>query len=148
MLLNPEIVEASRNEKGREGCMSVPDLTGDVKRATKITVAGQLPLSGERVLITTDAFEARALQHEIDHCDGQLFLDRVVSAHALHARKSISSRVTPAAPDTGRSRPNRSLGIVSQASASRCGARASPTAARQPSSALRHAITGVCGGGR
>ncbi len=61
MLLNAEIVEASRNEKGREGCMSVPDLTGDVKRATKITVAGQLPLSGERVLITTDAFEARAL---------------------------------------------------------------------------------------
>lgn len=88
VLLNPEIVEASRNEKGREGCMSVPDLTGDVKRATKITVAGQLPLSGERVLITTDAFEARALQHEIDHCDGQLFLDRVVSAHALHARKT------------------------------------------------------------
>jgi peptide deformylase len=87
VLVNAEILDASRNEKGREGCMSVPDLTGDVKRATKITVAGQLPLSGERVLITTDAFEARALQHEIDHCDGMLFLDRVTSAHALHARK-------------------------------------------------------------
>ena len=87
MLLNAEVLEASRNEKGREGCMSVPDLTGDVKRATKITVAGLLPLSGERVLITTDAFEARALQHEIDHCNGLLFLDRVASAHALHARK-------------------------------------------------------------
>jgi peptide deformylase len=87
VLLNAEILEASRNEKAREGCMSVPDLTGDVKRATKITVAGQLPLSGERVLITTDAFEARALQHEIDHCNGLLFLDRVSSAHALHARK-------------------------------------------------------------
>jgi peptide deformylase len=88
VLLNAEIVEAtSRNEKGREGCMSVPDLTGDVKRATKITVAGQLPLTGERVLITTDAFEARALQHEIDHCIGMLFLDRVTGAHALYARK-------------------------------------------------------------
>jgi len=87
VLLNAEVLEASRNEKGREGCMSVPDLTGDVKRATKITVAGLLPLSGERVLITTDAFEARALQHEIDHCNGLLFLDRVASAHALHARK-------------------------------------------------------------
>ncbi|HVD53529.1 MAG TPA: peptide deformylase [Propionibacteriaceae bacterium] len=87
VLMNAEILDASRNEKGREGCMSVPDLTGDVKRATKITVAGQLPLSGERVLITTDAFEARALQHEIDHCDGMLFLDRVTSAHALHTRK-------------------------------------------------------------
>ncbi len=87
VLVNAEIVEASRNEKAREGCMSVPELTGDVKRATKITVAGLLPLSGERVLITTDAFEARALQHEIDHCAGTLFLDRVVSAHAVYPRK-------------------------------------------------------------
>jgi peptide deformylase len=87
VLVNAEIVDASRNEKGREGCLSVPDLTGDVKRATKITVAGRLPLIGERALITTDAFEARALQHEIDHCNGVLFLDRVTGAHALHARK-------------------------------------------------------------
>jgi len=87
VLVNAEIVEASRNEKAREGCMSVPELTGDVKRATKITVAGLLPLSGERVLITTDAFEARALQHEIDHCVGMLFLDRVVGAHAVYPRK-------------------------------------------------------------
>jgi peptide deformylase len=87
VLVNAEIVDASRNEKAREGCLSVPDLTGDVKRATKITVAGQLPLIGERALITTDAFEARAVQHEIDHCNGVLFLDRVTGAHALHARK-------------------------------------------------------------
>jgi len=87
VLVNAEIVEASRNEKGREGCMSVPDLTGEVKRATRVSVAGLLPLSGERVLLTTDAFEARALQHEIDHCDGLLFLDRVVGAHAVHSRK-------------------------------------------------------------
>jgi peptide deformylase len=87
VLVNAEIVEASRNEKAREGCMSVPELTGDVKRATKISVAGLLPLSGERVLITTDAFEARALQHEIDHCAGLLFLDRVVGAHAVYPRK-------------------------------------------------------------
>jgi peptide deformylase len=92
VLVNAEIVEASRNEKGREGCMSVPDLTGDVKRATKITVAGLLPLSGERVMITTDAFEARALQHEIDHCDGMLFLDRVVGAHAVYPRKVYLKR--------------------------------------------------------
>lgn len=67
--------------------MSVPDLTGDVKRATRLTVAGELPGSGERVEVTTDAFEARALQHEIDHCSGLLFLDRVAGAHALYARK-------------------------------------------------------------
>jgi peptide deformylase len=98
VLANAEIVEASRNEKGREGCMSVPDLTGDVRRAAKITVVGQLPLSGERVLITTDAFEARALQHEIDHCNGMLFLDRVTGAHAVFPRKVYLEPADPLAP--------------------------------------------------
>ncbi len=87
VLVNARILEASRNERAREGCMSVPDLTGDVKRATKLRVRGQLPGSGEMVEISTDAFEARALQHEIDHCAGQLFVDRVAGAHALHPRK-------------------------------------------------------------
>jgi peptide deformylase len=98
VLANAEVVEASRNEKGREGCMSVPDLTGDVRRAAKITVVGQLPLSCERVLITTDAFEARALQHEIDHCNGMLFLDRVTGAHAIYPRKVYREPGDPLAP--------------------------------------------------
>ena len=88
VLCNAVVVQASRNEKAREGCMSVPDLTGDVKRATRVVVGGQLPVTGEKVEITADAFEARALQHEIDHCDGLLFLDRVAGAHAIHARKT------------------------------------------------------------
>ncbi len=88
VLVNAEVSAASRYEKGREGCMSVPDLTGDVKRATRITVSGVLPLTGEPVSITTDAFEARALQHEIDHCAGLLFLDRVTGAHAVFSRKT------------------------------------------------------------
>lgn len=87
VLVNASVVEASRNERAREGCMSVPDLTGDVKRATRLTVRGQLPVSGRTVELSTDAFEARALQHEIDHCEGFLFIDRVAGAHALHARK-------------------------------------------------------------
>jgi peptide deformylase len=88
VLCNAEVVAGSRNEKAREGCMSVPDLTGDVKRPSRITVRGQLPGSGEEVTIEADAFEARALQHEIDHCDGLLFLDRVAGAHAIYARKT------------------------------------------------------------
>jgi peptide deformylase len=87
VLVNARLVEASRNERGREGCMSVPDLTGDVKRATRVTVVGLIPGTADTVEIGTDAFEARALQHEIDHCNGLLFLDRVAGAHALHARK-------------------------------------------------------------
>jgi peptide deformylase len=91
VLVNPELTEKSRHEKAREGCMSVPDLTGDVKRATKITVTGQLPVTGALIEISTDAFEARALQHEMDHCAGVLFLDRVAGGHALHARKVYQS---------------------------------------------------------
>lgn len=88
VLLNATIVEASRNEKAREGCLSVPDFTGDVKRASRVVVQGQLPGSTGVITITTDAFEARALQHEIDHTDGLLFLDRVAGAHAIHVRQN------------------------------------------------------------
>jgi peptide deformylase len=86
VLCNARLVQASQWQKGREGCMSVPDLTGDVKRAGRVVVVGELPGGGE-IEITTDAFEARALQHEIDHCAGLLFLDRVTGANAIHARK-------------------------------------------------------------
>jgi peptide deformylase len=87
VLCNAKIVEASRWRPGREGCMSVPDLTGDVKRAARIVVEAHLPGSGDTVTLTTDAFEARALQHEIDHCAGKLFLDRVAGAHAIYPRR-------------------------------------------------------------
>ncbi|GIE98015.1 peptide deformylase [Paractinoplanes rishiriensis] len=87
VLCNAKIVEASRWKAGREGCMSVPDLTGDVKRAGRVVVEAVLPGSGDPITVTTDAFEARALQHEIDHCAGKLFLDRVAGAHAIYQRK-------------------------------------------------------------
>ncbi|RZU50605.1 peptide deformylase [Krasilnikovia cinnamomea] len=87
VLCNARVVEASRWRPGREGCMSVPDLTGDVKRAGRLVVEAVLPGTGEAVRIATDAFEARALQHEIDHCAGKLFLDRVAGAHAVYQRK-------------------------------------------------------------
>jgi peptide deformylase len=88
VLCNAEVVEATRNEKAREGCLSVPDFTGDVKRAARLVVRGRLPGTGREVRVAANAFEARALQHEIDHCDGLLFLDRVAGAHAIHPRKT------------------------------------------------------------
>ena len=88
VLCNAEVVSGSRNEKAREGCMSVPDFTGDVKRPSRVVVRGQLPGTGEEVELEAEAFEARALQHEIDHCDGLLFLDRAAGAHAVYSRKT------------------------------------------------------------
>src|SRR5205807_3180810 len=76
VLVNPEVVLVHGPVAGREGCMSVPDLTGDVARATTLIVRGTTLEGADRVL-RVDAFEARALQHEIDHLDGVLFLDRV-----------------------------------------------------------------------
>ena len=87
VLCNARVVEASRWKVAREGCMSVPDLTGDVKRASRLVVEGVLPGTGRPVRLVTDGFEARALQHEIDHCVGLLFLDRVAGAHAIYQRK-------------------------------------------------------------
>ena len=85
VLFDPEILVASDPVRGREGCMSVPDLTGDVVRSTVLVVRGLGLDGGERVL-QVDAFEARAVQHEIDHLDGLLFLDRVSSAEAVFRR--------------------------------------------------------------
>ena len=88
VLCNAEVLTATRRERGREGCMSVPDFTGDVGRARRLTVRGQLPVTGEWVEIETDAFEAVALQHEIDHTNGLLFLDRVAGPGAVHPRRT------------------------------------------------------------
>ena len=90
VLLNPEVVRTDvtvRREVGREGCMSVPDLTGDVARASVVVVRGMTPEGQEREL-EMDAFEARAAQHEFDHLDGLLFLDRLVAADRVFRRRT------------------------------------------------------------
>jgi peptide deformylase len=73
VLVNPVIVAASGSKVGREGCLSIPELTGNVRRATHITV------EADGLRVEAEGFEARAIQHEIDHLDGLLFLDRVES---------------------------------------------------------------------
>jgi peptide deformylase len=78
VLFNPVLILARHLELAREGCLSVPDLTGNVARASEVVVAGLTPEGTTRV-IEANAFEARALLHELDHLDGRLFLDRVGS---------------------------------------------------------------------
>ena len=91
VMFDPVIVEVKGAEVGREGCMSVPDLTANVKRATAIVVEGTTP-AGERLRIETDGFEARAFQHEIDHLDGMLILDRVASLATDVFRRKVYKR--------------------------------------------------------
>jgi len=78
VLVNPVVVESEGAEVGREGCLSIPHLTANVRRATRIRVEARTP-EGETLSVDSEAFEARCLQHEIDHLDGLLFLDRVDS---------------------------------------------------------------------
>jgi peptide deformylase len=79
VLLDPELMAAGPAAVAREGCMSVPDLTGNVARPATVAVRGTTP-AGTTRLVEADAIEARALLHELDHLDGLLFLDRLVSA--------------------------------------------------------------------
>jgi peptide deformylase len=78
VLVNPRIVHSSGAELAREGCLSLPDITANVTRATAIVVEAT-GLCREALVIESTGFEARCLQHEIDHLDGVLFLDRVAS---------------------------------------------------------------------
>lgn len=88
-MVNPEIISRSGNAVMREGCMSVPDYTGDVERATEITVRFLDSQSGLEREVEASGFEAVAIQHEMDHLDGLLFLDRVISVSTgLFRRKS------------------------------------------------------------
>lgn len=88
VLINPEILDWQGMKKGREGCMSVPDFTGNVIRAENILLSA-LDENGTQQKYEIEGFEARAVQHEIDHLDGLLFIDRLVSRrNDLFERKS------------------------------------------------------------
>ena len=78
ILLNPEILAMGGKQVVREGCMSVPDYTANVQRAQWVLLDA-MDRDGERKIIESIGFEAVAIQHEMDHLDGVLFLDRVVS---------------------------------------------------------------------
>lgn len=86
VLINPEITEWEGMAVGREGCMSVPDYTGNVIRAERIGLKA-LDAEGNEQAYEFEGFEARAVQHECDHLDGMLFIDRLISRHDLFRRK-------------------------------------------------------------
>lgn len=92
VLINPEIITWEGHVLGREGCMSVPDYTGNVVRAERIMLEAR-DQSGALLQYELEGYEARAVQHEIDHLDGLLFLDRLVSRrNDLFRRKNYQRK--------------------------------------------------------
>jgi len=87
VLINPEIISKEGSTVGREGCLSVPEYTGNVARAKFITLRAQDEL-GKTHEYKMERYEARAVQHEMDHLDGLLLLDRLVSRRDLFRRQA------------------------------------------------------------
>lgn len=90
VMINPVIVRAEGERLGREGCLSLPDFTANVRRAFEVEVEYSTPKGKLEKLIAED-FEAVVIQHEVDHLNGILFLDRVANlATDVFARKQAS----------------------------------------------------------
>ncbi|MGH2350494.1 MAG: peptide deformylase [Chloroflexota bacterium] len=83
VVINPEIVKRSGEETDEEGCLSAPHWQGPVTRATSLVVKGR-DRDGKEVRIKAEDWLARILQHEIDHLEGTLFLDRVQDRSQIH----------------------------------------------------------------
>ena len=97
VLINPEIELHGETEVGVEGCLSFPEITGDIERAQSVLVRAQT-LEPKTVQIETSGFLARAIQHEHDHLNGILFIDRMRSA----AKAALSSRLKRLQKETKR----------------------------------------------
>ncbi len=103
VLINPQIDLGSETETGTEGCLSFPEITGEIERAKSVTVRAQ-NLNGDPIEIETTGFLARAIQHEVDHLNGILFIDRMSSA----AKTSLSSKLKRLQKETQRGAKHRS----------------------------------------
>jgi peptide deformylase len=98
VLVNPQIEIGPEKELGSEGCLSFPEITGDVERALWTKVRAQT-LDGARIEVEATGLLARALQHEVDHLNGILFIDRMSSV----TKASLSSRLKRLQRETQRS---------------------------------------------
>ena len=107
VLINPQVDVGGETEIGTEGCLSFPEITGEIERAKSITVRAQ-NLDGDSIEIETIGFLARAIQHEVDHLNGILFVDRMSSA----AKTSLSSKLKRLQKETQRGAKHRQKAVA------------------------------------
>ena len=107
ILINPKVETGNETDVGTEGCLSFPEITGEIPRSTSIVVEAQ-DLDGNPIKIETAGFLARAIQHEVDHLNGILFIDRMSSA----AKMSLSSKLTRLQKETQRGLKHRQRAIA------------------------------------
>ncbi len=108
VLINPKLELSPAKDIASEGCLSFPDLHGDVQRSTRIKVRAQV-LDGREVAFETEGMLARAIQHEVDHLNGMLFITRMNSATraSLSGKLKRLHREGAANPTRGKPRPAR-----------------------------------------
>ncbi len=94
VLVNPEILDAAGVDTDTEGCLSIPDFTEQVTRPASVRVVAR-DLEGESYEIDADELEARAIQHELDHLDGILFVDRLRGLRRQRARSFLRRLRSP-----------------------------------------------------
>jgi peptide deformylase len=107
VLINPQIELGTETEMGTEGCLSFPEISGEIERAKSIKVRAR-NLDGEAIEIETTGFLARAVQHEVDHLNGILFIDRMSSA----AKTSLSSKLKRLQKETQRGIKHRQRAVA------------------------------------
>jgi len=95
VVINPEIVDMSGEQLAEEGCLSVPGLRFEIVRAEQVTMRG-FDLDGNEVVLEGDDLLARMIQHEIDHLDGVLVLDRIDPDVRREALRELRTRELPA----------------------------------------------------
>jgi peptide deformylase len=97
VLINPEIVLGTETAFGLEGCLSFPEITGEIERAESVRVTAQM-LDGSTIQLEATGLLARALQHEVDHLNGILFIDRMSSG----TKTALASRLKKMQKETER----------------------------------------------
>ncbi|HEV3392672.1 MAG TPA: peptide deformylase [Chthoniobacterales bacterium] len=107
VLINPQIELGTETEIGTEGCLSFPEISGEIERAKSIKVRAR-NLDGEAIEIETSGFLACAIQHEVDHLNGILFIDRMSSA----AKTSLSSKLKRLQKETQRGIKHRQRAVA------------------------------------